>query len=522
MKNIIKKYMLPAAVVASLLPACTDDFQEINTDDYAVTEELLEGDFQFAMVSFPQLTRSIYFNYDESNWKWQIVQNLNADVFSGYLAPPTPFRGNSNDTHYDFGWNGWAFNVAYENIMGPAYSLEQAKEKISPKLYAVGLILKVAGMHRVTDAYGPIPYTQYGEAGATYDSQEAVYDAFFSELNEAIAALEADQDPLQAFSANDDFFQGDFAAWKKFANSLKLRLAMRISNVAPAKAKQYAEQAIASGVFVDGDVAQVSGGVINNPLGEVSQVWGDTRMNAAIGSYLLGLNDPRLSIYFTPAAEGSGAVGEYVGIRHGAELPDKGSGTYVNYSNVNPGFSGKDSPLRVMNAAEVYFLRAEAAVKGWNAGGSAQELYEAGITASFNQLGAVGASEYIADATSMPAAYADPQNEAYDIASPSMVTVAWSDEASAEEKLEKIITQKWIANFPEGMEAWSEIRRTGYPKLFPVAHNKSGGKVDTEKGALRLPYPPEEAENNAAAYQAGVSALGGDDHAGTALWWDVD
>jgi hypothetical protein len=173
-----------------------------------------------------------------------------------------------------------------------------------------------------------------------------------------------------------------------------------------------------------------------------------------------------------------------------------------------------------MSTAEVYFLRSEGALRGWNMGGTAQEFYEAGIRASFEQNGAEGASSYASDNTKKPLDYVDPLFPENNTPAVSKITVAWG--ATNEENLEKIITQKWIATYPDGQEAWSEFRRTGYPKLFRIKNNKSGGVISTELGVRRLPFAQSEEASNPAGVASGVTALGGPDNGATRLWWDVD
>ncbi len=120
----------------------------------------------------------------------------------------------------------------------------------------------------------------------------------------------------------------------------------------------------------------------------------------------------------------------------------------------------------------------------------------------------------------MPAAYTDPKNKLNNAPSPTSITVKWDNGASNEQKLERIITQKWLAIFPEGQEAWSEFRRTGYPKLFPVVQNNSGGTIDTDIQIRRLPYPISESNTNSTELNKGIQLLGGADNGGTRLWWD--
>ena len=174
-----------------------------------------------------------------------------------------------------------------------------------------------------------------------------------------------------------------------------------------------------------------------------------------------------------------------------------------------------------MNAAEITFLRAEGALRGWNMGGDAKSLYEQAITLSFDQYGLTGANTYVADSQNKPQAYTDPMRT-YSVAAPaSTITIAWQDgDDKFEANLERIITQKWIAMFPCTVEAWSEYRRTGYPKLLPVVVNNSGGVINDKVIKIRrLWYPPREYSNNQYITEA-VKMLGGDDNGATPLWWD--
>jgi len=233
-----------------------------------------------------------------------------------------------------------------------------------------------------------------------------------------------------------------------------------------------------------------------------------------------GYNDPRLPIYFSPDSN-AGHTAEFTGIRIGCTIPPKPF--YSGFSKYN--FTSTftiSAPETVMTAAEVWFLKAEAALRGWQNAGDPQTDYETGIMTSMTQWGvSSSAAAYIADNTSTCANYVDYLNSANNINALSSVTIAWNPSATNEQKLEKIITQKWLAMFPEGQEAWTEFRRTGYPALFPVVVNSSGGTIDTKIQVRRLAYPQSEATVNPAGLTGGIKLLGGPDNGGTRLWWDV-
>ncbi len=198
---------------------------------------------------------------------------------------------------------------------------------------------------------------------------------------------------------------------------------------------------------------------------------------------------------------------------------------YVPFSRLGNSYISDKTPttdVQLMTSAEVFFLRAEAALRGWTGAGDAQSNYEMGISTSFTQHGVAGdAGAYIADNASTHLDYVDPVDASNNIAAMSNITIAWEGGATNEANLERIITQKWIAMFPDGQEAWSEFRRTGYPKLFPPVANNSGGTIDTNIQVRRLPFPASQRSTNAQGVEQARSLLGGDDNGGTRLWWDT-
>jgi hypothetical protein len=531
-KRIVQSKSLLIVLMMYLLlsGSCTKQFEEINTPPLGITEEMLKADYFYYGAHFPQIQQSIYHNENNSSWEYQLQQNLIGDVYSGYLMPPTPFRGNDNNMTYALvdGWNGFPFSLAYQKVMAPALAVKKKTFDNNEALdfYAVSLILKVAGMHRVTDIYGPIPYTQYGltEGGTPYDSQEAAYNAFFADLDYAIDELTdfvTEFPDAKPFIKFDQIFQGDYVQWIKFANTLRLRLALRIVYANENKAKTEGEKAMSNsfGLLGVGENASVSTDGLRHPLYTICNEWHDVRMGAPMESILTGLNDPRMQIYFSPSEI---VPDVYKGIRNGSNIPSKDA--YTPFSKISGSYISQSAPLQLMSGAESYFLRAEAKLRGWSVTGSVKDFYENGIKASFTMLGAPDVETYISDNTHQPVPYVDPVDAANNVPAGnphlSTVTVQWDESASVETKLEKIITQKWIAGFPEGQEAWSEFRRTGYPKLFTVTVNNSGGKISTEGFIRRINFPADEYISNATEVQKAVTLLGGPDNGGTKLWWD--
>lgn len=536
MKKISTIKLFALLSIGSII-GCTGNFEDYNRDPYALSDDFKKADWLYLKAFFPQMQQSIYYNNSKGNWEFQIAQNLNADLFSGYLTPPTPFNGDRNNINYYMmeGWNQFAFGMYNNNIMKPWLNVkaETLDKGEFLDIYGVALILKVAGMHKSTDLYGPIPYSKYGQGGTTtpYDSQENIYNQFFAELDEAVSYLDAhlkgENSSVNRLGSDDLIYGGDYRKWLKWANSLRLRLAIRVSKVNPALAKQQAEKAIQNeyGVFeINGHNPLVPTTDMGHPLIVVANAYNDSRMSADMESILTGLEDPRLHEYFSKATDDDANVkGKYKGVRQGINMVSKN--LRVGYSTLGARYDMSkrhSTPVILMTAAEVYFLRAEGALRGWNMGDTPENLYKTGIEISMGQWDVTGANTYIANSTNKPSDYTDPKNSEYNISAASSVTVKWDENASNEQKLEKIITQKWIAMFPDGAEAWAEYRRTGYPKLFPVEVNNSSGEIDSKIMIRRLRFPENERTGtNKDEVTKAVQLLKGADSPGTRLWWDT-
>lgn len=509
------------SVAAGLLlstSACTNSYEDYNANPYGITKEETQRD-AYAM-------RSAMLNLES----WVIPADVNACQFtdmllggsySGYISDSNSGFSGKNFAQYS-PENNWD-RVLFNDII-PKLSIYRNEIKLAtddPVPNAVADIIRVMSIQRVTDAYGPIPYSKIGEDGkleAPYDSQQDVYNEMFEQLDEAIKTLTANR--TNDFSSQADrVYSGKVENWIKLANSLKLRMAIRISKADPALAQKKAEEAVNQEVGVmtsnsDNAFYQPAG---TNPFEVVMYEYngGDSRIGADITSYMNGYNDPRRAAMFTTSTfTKSGVTNGYVGLRTGINIPDGAiAHAYSNYQVKTT------SKVLWMNAAEVAFLRAEGALRGWSMGGTAEQFYKEGVRLSFEQWGVSGADQYLADNTSTPELYKDPMGLNSYTGQTSDITIAWDNSASTEKNLERIITQKWIANFPLGLEAWSEYRRTGYPKLMPVVVNNSGGIVNSQRGARRLYYPQEERQNNLTNYTSALQLLGGADNMATDVWW---
>ncbi|MCR8558917.1 SusD/RagB family nutrient-binding outer membrane lipoprotein [Mucilaginibacter sp. BJC16-A38] len=521
------KLAMALMMVLTFASSCRKDMAGLNQDQKLIPRASLAIDGNEASVLLPGMITNII---SPTDYLYQLQQNLGQDIYGGYLMTPTPFIGNVNNVTYSLvdGWVNTIWDIPQGNVLNTWLQWKLLKYDTKyPDLYGIALICKAWAASRAADAFGPIPYSKFGEStDVPFDSVKDAYYAFFNDLDLAIAALSKvedvtpDADQIRFKKVDKSGFGGDYANWIKAANTLKLRLAIRISLIDAAKAKTEAESAVSNKYgLLDATTPQFS--VVPpdaNPLYTITNAWGDIRLGAPISSILGGYNDPRLPKYAAPAADPA-AGGKIIGIRQGIAIADKG--TYEDFSLM---INQVTTPIVIMNKSESYFLRAEGLLRGWNMGaGTVQSFYEKGIQTSFDETSAGSASAYIADATSTPAAYVDPKNAANNAPPLSSITIKWNDADSPDKKLERIITQKWIAGFPEGCEAWAEFRRTGYPKLYPVKVNNSGGLIPAGGFIRRFTYTTSFTNASKAQVDAAVAKeFGGVDSPYKALWWQVN
>lgn len=519
--------LLTYLLLAWTATCCTSQFKDINTDKTGITDKDLEIDYNNYGIRLNIIQQGIYFNYDYGkgkNWPFQLTQNLNADMFSGYMHDAKPHNGGSHNSDYNLqdGWNSAMWGHTYAYIFPQIHQSEITTRDSYPGFFGITKILKVEVMHRVTDYYGPVIYTHFADASMNYkpDTQKDVYQAFFNELDTAVTTLSkyiSECPQASEFSSFDILLDGKYTSWIKFANSLRMRLAIRIAAVDPEKAEKEFIKGFQNeyGCFTSADecVAVSTASGYSNPLGEINRVWNEAFMSAPMESILSGYQDPRLSVYFEPCKDKQ-HLNEYRGIRQGTCF----SHTY--YSSLSKLNINSKTDAILMTPAEIWFLRAEAALRKWTTEDPGT-CYKNGIIASFQQHGIFQWEDYMS--RDLPAAdFQDVYDTDNNIKARCQVSPRWIETADKEVKLEKIITQKWIAMFPEGCEAWAEQRRTGYPRLFPVKYNNSkNGCIDSEIMIRRLNFPGSLQTENEEQYHELVKALGGADHAGTRLWWDT-
>ena len=429
----------------------------------------------------------------------------------------TPTSSWSRSQHFytynvDDNWNKWSVDWYFKNFYPNYFSIERFTEG-SGHYYALAKIMRVHIMQIIASMQGPLPYTQVqsGQYSVRYDNEETAWKAMMDDLDYSIDVLTSLMNTDSSFNeltTEDRIYQGDYKKWIKFANSLKLRIAIRISNAVPEYAKEKAEEAVAHpyGVMDSNEYDAYDNITTTNYKNGLASVnsWGEVRANACIVSFMNGYQDPRREAYFTKSSA-SGDY-DYIGVRSG--IQGITTDMFSTYSTVKV---ETKTPMLIFNAAEVAFLKAEGALKGWTMGGTAEEFYKE------------GADTYIANKTNVPADYVCPANSAYNYSNSCKLSVAWntdSSEKAKEENLERILTQKMIANFPIGNETWADFRRTGYPGVFPAYNNLSTQGVTKERQQRRLRFSEDEYASNGTNVTEACSFLSnGQDTDATDLWW---
>ena len=539
----IKKYILPLMAFAAL-SACNQE--EINTNIYGVSDDDLRLgglDYGTALMDMEQQVISIG-SPNETTGPGNDLQATDLISSGSYIG----YFGNNNNWSHNIeaSWNfvdgrmDYIYNQLYTDITKPwvtIYKLAKDSQKPSDKrILAIANIVKVMGWLRATDAFGPIVYTQAGSGSITPtpDSQEVVYKGMLKELSEATAVLRDAQ--VKILPNSDLVYDGDPASWVRLANSLMLRMAVRVHFKDQALAQEYITKATDpanGGLIVQANqvakVASSSKLPLRSPYLASVDEYKETRMGATIWAYLDGFKDPRNEKLFKEAED---PRIELYGLPKRMPLAPTGSQPKTDER-------AKASVPRVIEkneviwfrASETKFLLAEAALYGLYNNESAQSLYEAGIKLSFEELGASGAKEYYSQEDVKPSELSSAMNSIFsspysdNIANGNIVPL-WDENASQEKKLQRIITQKYIALYPNAIEAWTEYRRTGYPYIMKPQDGTAitriggvyGGKQRTPE---RFSFPASSYSNNP-NLSVIPKLLGGKDEGITKLWWVRD
>lgn len=457
------------------------------------------------------------------------------------------------------------YTQSLKNIIDAQYRTAEDAEKVN--INSVLRIYRVYLMSIITDTYGDAPFSEAGlgflegKFNPKYDKQEDIYNSFFLELEDAVNKI----DPTKDKVTGDLIYAGDVTKWQQLANSLRLRFAMRISNVNPTKAQTEFENALAAngGVITDASSdALIKYMTIAFSFGQ--EAYSDYRGNSL--SQLLFGNDPAnnpsylCSTFFNQLRQSGDprtfkiSRCYYDGLMSATspdnrvditqEMIEKG----IDFSPRNPGayswepwptgydsdickelavnnpsvtvtmarevepklannFLKSDNPGVVMTSAEVKFLMAEATVKKWNVGSvSAEDLYKQGVRAAMDFL----TDNYGCTATT---------DAEFDAFIQGRGTFGHTDN----QKLEAINTQAWILHFTNPAECWANVRRSGYPKLkSPAEYGFGQYLTGGTEIPVRLCYPVLESSYNKKSYNEAIERMGGTDNWHSLLWWDTE
>ena len=479
------KHLIHTVAVGSLLlsSGCTKDFAEINNNPTLITKDVIQPSLLFSAA-----VKGIAFDIP--------AQGLIAD-FSGYYKNPA-----AGNIFLQRDWTA-PYNSFYRSHLINLAEVIRLTETdpLKSNMNAQARIAKAMTFQILTDAYGDIPYSEALKSvdetilQPKYDTQEAIYTDLLNELKTAAAQLDNSSSKL-SFGNADLWLKGNVDAWRRFANSLRLRMAMRIRYANPTLAAQHINEVITQPLITsnaqnitlatlnDGNSANVSGFYTRNL----------TQPNNMLVSFTLTdnlkrLSDPRLSILARPA---NSPIAGYRGVplQLGVLAGDRYATDSV--ARMATSFLQQVYTIVLMNAAEVSFLRAEAALANIT-NEDEQTLFEEGIRLAMTQ--------YNVAAGDIDTYLASPSGE-----------LAGTDE----EKLEQIIVQKWLGIYYNTYEAWSEFRRTGYPRIW------TGAELGDTEGNIprRLTYPVAESLRNETNVNEAISRLTGGNTMMSRIWWD--
>ena len=411
----------------------------------------------------------------------------------------------------------------YRSVIRNTYDVINTTKALPARanLYNMARILQSYAFLILTDTYGDIPYSEAGKGYTEqislpkYESQQIVYAGIIKELNEATAALDASK----TIETADVLYGGNVNLWKKFGNSVLLRVGMRLTKIDVTQAQQLVQKAFQAGVIeLNAENALIKHDT--NYLNAIGRLLNSTESSniylaAPFVNYLQQTNDPRLrSIALRYVGAKSGVeqtssrstsepnlqIGMPFGFDNGSissEVTKSKLASFYDYTQVDRTRIAKStSPMFLVTAAQTQLLLAEAAQRGWITGTTAEAFFNRGVKLHMEQMA-------IYDANSTVSASAI---DAYQKANPYIASTAF----------EQINTQYWIASFLNGPEAFANFRRSGFPNLSP---NPYPGKGIKGNFIRRLTYPNSEISVNSANVKEAITRTGADD-LDTKVWWD--
>lgn len=464
-------YIILFGLTITFIASCTKDFDEINTNPNNPDNAPLTNVFAYVIQNL-----SAKFGTTEMEYAASYVGH----VTKGTYTDVTNYKSSPSSSI----WNG----VYSTTVSNANFVIKGAEEVGNQNLQAATMILKSYGLQLVVDIYGKAPYTEAGLGSEglinpKYDTEEYIYDDLLLQLETANDML-VDNSSAGFLGDGDLLYEGDILKWKKFCNSLHLRVAIRISNINEAKSKAEIAKILGDPAKYPIFESNADNAFLAYPGGDWIEPWtarhssiGDDWIAQPIVDALLDLNDPRLPFYATAKNDGT-----FEGLVVGEPLDRL-------YCRVNDLFiNNPEGNVYFLKYAEVEFIKAEAAKRGF-VGLDAKEAYEAAITAS--------CKEYGINDTDISTYLAGPK-------------VSFAD------NLEQIYTQKWISLFRQSWEAWAEMRRTDIPTLPPALNSPHVGH---NRPPFRFSYPDTEKKLNSANIPSDVNEV--DYYWGYQLWWDT-
>jgi hypothetical protein len=474
----MKKYhIISALLILFSITACQDDLEETNINP---------NESQTAQPDY-LLSNAIRTSVDSY---WGTDNNLNSTLLFVQHVAKIQYTEQDRYIYANDGFNEAWTTLYAKSLTDISKVIELGEKENNPNYQAVGLIVRSWVFSLLTDAYGDIPYSQAVKISEhltpQYDSQQDVYTGLLNDLKTANSLIDPAQKPI----SGDLLYNGNLEKWKKFANSLRYRFALRIADRDPQLAQQVIAELQNELLISDNsEIAQLKylASPNQNPIARFFETRDDYRVSRSIVETLKSLNDPRLPV-FANKTETTTPEG-YIGVPNGLTTSDASKLGFSRTSKIGAYFTKSDSPGVILSYAEVLFNRAEAAARGFTSENAA-DLYNQAITASLRQFGVADA-----DITTY-------------LAQPAVQYEATNFRKS-------IGNQKWIALFGQGMEAFAEWRRLDYPQLPPAEAGVLNGKFP-----IRFIYPGSEQSLNRNSYQSAV-AHQGEDVLTTKLWFDV-
>lgn len=478
----MKKYILSLALISSLVwsSSCNDQLDKINENPNA-TENPLP---QFLLTGSLKHGADLYWggpsNYNSSLLfvqQWASIQYTETDRydFANTHAIVTTL------------WNtGYATLLIDLNTI-----LDMDEQKANSNYKGIALAVRSWTFQLLTDTYGDIPYKEATKTiTPAYNTQKEVYLGLLDDLTEAQSLLSESNGAVEG----DLIYDGKIEQWKKFINSLKLRIALRIADREPELAKTTIANLVNDPIgFIDGVDSNFKFVFTNspqqNPMAAQFETRDDYRVSKTLVDKLTELADPRLPIYAQLPADSSD--GKYVGAGNGLSNSDANNQGFSKTSKPGKYFLESNSPANILTYSEVLFGLSEAVSRGYISG-DAEKYYNDAITASFNQYG-INDSTVISDYLKQSLVKFDKANYKKSIGN-----------------------QKWIALYGQGMEAFAEWRRLDYPELSAGSSSVLNGKIP-----VRLVYPGTEQSLNGKNYTAAVQNQGAD-LLTTKLWFDIN